>query len=166
MEIISGFPIKIFDTIAVVPSKVPRIVCGRTNFHIAAPSAFSFPVSPSTVVDRAMTRRRRIVAVAVVVAAASTPRASIAHSNPRAVDDARTVTVARRVAPTSTRRRVAVRRALDLAASRVVVVVVAVVVARIVARIVARGAVCDARRGRHVTRPTAALSTPQHMRDS
>ena len=163
MEIISGFPIKIFDTIAVVPSKVPRIVCGRTNFHIAAPSAFSFPVSPSTVVDRAMTRRRRIVAVAVVVAAASTPRASIAHSNPRAVDDARTVTVARRVAPTSTRRRVAVRRALDLAASRVVVVVVVVVVAvvaRIVARIVARGAVCDARRGRHVIRPTAALSKP------
>jgi hypothetical protein len=161
MEIISGFPIKIFDTIAVVPSKVPRIVCGRTNFHIAAPSALSFPVSPSTVVDRATTRRRRVADVAAAVAAASSARASLARPNPRAADDARTVTVARRIAPPSARPRVAVRRALDLAAPRVVVVVVVVVapiVARIVAPVVARGAVwargADTRR--HVTVPATA----------
>ena len=31
----SGFSIKTLETKAVVPNKVPRIVCGRTNFHIA-----------------------------------------------------------------------------------------------------------------------------------
>ena len=31
----SGFSIKTLETKAVVPNKVPRIVCGRTNFQIA-----------------------------------------------------------------------------------------------------------------------------------
>ena len=40
---VSGFVIRIFVTMAVVPSNVPRMVCGRTNFQIAAPSAVNFP---------------------------------------------------------------------------------------------------------------------------